>query len=90
MDKTLHTTTKEKENYTKLIDNNDTLLTELDGAIGTLYCVWSVLTDTAEATQDMRNLLLDSLYSNIEHLKRVSTDLQAINDGLWGIKKASK
>lgn len=81
MNKTVHTNPKEIR--TKLIDDNDTLLTELDGAIGTLYCVWSVMTEAENATQDMKNLLLDSLYSNIEHLTRVSKDMRAISDELF-------
>ena len=87
MDKTLHIDTKEiaKETYTKVIGDYDTLLTELKGAINTLYCVWNVLTEEGNNTPKMRTLLEDAVYSNIEHLERINTDLQGINDKLWSI-----
>ena len=87
MDKTLHIDTNKapKNELLEIKSNYDTLLVELEGAINTLYCVWSVLTEEESNTQKMRKRLEDAVYSNIEHLERINTDLQGINDKLWSI-----
>lgn len=84
---TNETTNKAPKNeLLEITSNYDTLLVELEGAISTLYCVWSVLTEEESNTPKTRKHLEDATYSNIEHLERIYKDLQGINSQLWAFK----
>lgn len=74
------------ETLKSLADKLDTLLYEVGGLIDSLNCISFYLAEEQEPTPQQCKIFQNAVWSNIQYLERLYTDLQGIHSGLWTIK----